>query len=168
MSRALQQLHNFGVGHQDLLPHCLVQVLTGMQVAVVHYTPQEVQWRALIETLDVLAGLGPRASNAESRADLATQHAETAMICPAPAVLSSGRNAPWPEVTKCDDDPDAAEISNEEEGDGKDEVHDDEELNSSPVNDPEARASERRERELVRVTACCMYALALARSLFFA
>jgi hypothetical protein len=140
-----------------------------MQVAVVNYTPQEVQWRALIETLDVLAGLGPRASNAETKANLATQHADPAMTCTAPAVLSSGRHAPWSEVTKCDDDPDAAEISNEEEGDGKDEVHDDdEELNSSPVNDPEARASERRERELVRVTACCMYALALARSLFFA
>ena len=157
------------VGQQDLLPQCLVQVLTGMQVAVVNYTPQEVQWRALIETLDVLAGLGPRASNAETKANLATQHADPAMTCTAPAVLSSGRHAPWSEVTKCDDDPDAAEISNEEEGDGKDEVHDDdEELNSSPVNDPEARASERRERELVRVTACCMYALALARSLFFA
>ena len=60
------------VGQQDLLPQCLVQVLTGMQVAVVNYTPQEVQWRALIETLDVLAGLGPRASNAETKANLAT------------------------------------------------------------------------------------------------
>ena len=130
-----------------------------MQVAVVNYTPPEVQWRALIENLDMLAGLGPGADNAETNP--APQNADLATMCTAPAVLTTGRNA-LSEVTKCDADSGVDDRSDGEEGDGEDGVHDDdEERNNSPVNEPDARARERRERESVRVTACCMYALRL-------
>ena len=142
------------VAQEGLLPKCQVQVLTGMQVAVFNYTPAEVQWRALIENLDVIVGLGPGAEDAAT--NQAPQDADPATWFTGSAVLTAGRNAPL-RVTQYDAST-AGNVDDEE-----DDVR--EQDNRSVADPDDARARERRERESVRVSACCMYASVHARSM---
>jgi len=142
------------VAQEGLLPKCQVQVLTGMQVAVFNYTPAEVQWRALIENLDVIVGLGPGAEDAAT--NQAPQDADPATWFNGSAVLTAGRNAPL-RVTQYDAST-AGNVDDEE-----DDVR--EQDNRSVADPDDARARERRERESVRVSACCMYASVHARSM---